>query len=448
MLRGRRARQRIREHSDASMAIEGDEDHAVDRRLSAVTVETARSIALPSPVRTSEDLRETAADYVRVHKSLEHTVLPHLPVVDPLAVACIFEGLGVSSPTTFATPHDLFESFLSLSAIGATTSQAWVTELASSEARVTALVIHIEHPVIPKVLIACRVASNRYMGYYCDPSVIEGWLLPDGVTGTDLSSRVRSLIEQLTVSGFGRADALQELQGLGDEAVDDLILALHDPDPDIRANVTQAMENLTPERVVPALVEALQDESALVRNGAATALGKLGDPQAIEPLTDALQRESDKHARDGAEYALKRLTNGKSTERPRPEAESNDAAEAVEFGFRMLREMDSVATRTDVESKYEAVRTSWAPADLYEGTEDEIQALATSILQSWAKRSDVGEFIIRQDRDPGRVDIFARRIDENGETVAMFPSTIWRTKDCYFAFGNTMFRRVPSPPIR
>jgi HEAT repeat protein len=93
--------------------------------------------------------------------------------------------------------------------------------------------------------------------------------------------------------------AANTLWGMGARAraaVADLVVALDDPDPALRAASAMALENMGPaaETAVPALTGALGDREPAVRQAAVKALGAIGPGArgALPVLTRALRRES------------------------------------------------------------------------------------------------------------------------------------------------------------
>lgn len=144
-----------------------------------VNAVSSRLIELPSMPASSDDLLRTAAEYTRVHQDLERLVLPQLALVSSDIAEMIFEQMGVSAPTIYESAHDLFRPLISLSTLGAMRLRAWIAVLATGGTRGDALVIEIQHSMMPKALIALRVGPTHYRGYYCDAEVIHAWVLSD-----------------------------------------------------------------------------------------------------------------------------------------------------------------------------------------------------------------------------------------------------------------------------
>jgi hypothetical protein len=88
-----------------------------------------------------------------------------------------------------------------------------------------------------------------------------------------------------------RAAAVEALGWIVDErAVEPLIAVLNDEDPTVRAGATWALGIIEDERAVEPLIAILNDEAQTVRVGAAQALVKIGDERAVKPLMAALKR--------------------------------------------------------------------------------------------------------------------------------------------------------------
>lgn len=91
-----------------------------------------------------------------------------------------------------------------------------------------------------------------------------------------------------------RVDAARELGKLGDKrAFDYLVIALGDPDHNVRDNAAFSLGELGMEEAVPYLVKLLQhEEDEWVRKGAVKALGMIGSREAVEYLVILLERDS------------------------------------------------------------------------------------------------------------------------------------------------------------
>jgi HEAT repeat protein len=90
-----------------------------------------------------------------------------------------------------------------------------------------------------------------------------------------------------------------------ESAVDGLIVALKDPDVDVRCQAAWALGRTRKTRAVDPLIEAMADAAA-VRRQAVRALGEIGDPRAVPALTAALKDE-DPRVRRYASKALARI---------------------------------------------------------------------------------------------------------------------------------------------
>lgn len=137
------------------------------------------------------------------------------------------------------------------------------------------------------------------------------------VTVADSPSTLSPWIER-----YAAAEALGTLGSSAADAVGDLVMALADPDLEVRLAATSALERVDAEwaqsdaarRAVPDLVSALTGRDAAVREGAAAALPHI-DPEwprceaatkALSHLVDALADE-DRHVRLYAAYDLGHL---------------------------------------------------------------------------------------------------------------------------------------------
>ena len=85
-----------------------------------------------------------------------------------------------------------------------------------------------------------------------------------------------------------------------------LVVALKDPDSNVRRSAARALGALGDLRTVEPLLRALESRGIRARSGAALALGELGDIRAVEPLLTALE-DSHSEVRDSALNALRAL---------------------------------------------------------------------------------------------------------------------------------------------
>jgi HEAT repeat protein len=109
--------------------------------------------------------------------------------------------------------------------------------------------------------------------------------LPPAVGGDD-QSFMQNLFRDFGVKETA-ADALARI---GEEAVPSLIVALSDPDPDVRAHAARAVAILGPkaQSAVPALIRLLHDPDDYVRRNAARALGQIG-PAAKDAIPSLIE---------------------------------------------------------------------------------------------------------------------------------------------------------------
>lgn len=102
-----------------------------------------------------------------------------------------------------------------------------------------------------------------------------------------------------------RETAADSLGRIGDAAVPELVIALEDPDRDVRAQAARALARMGPqaEDAIPALIEALDDDDKEVRQGAARALGQIGPlaEEAVPALVQALKDPRNKATEEAVE---------------------------------------------------------------------------------------------------------------------------------------------------
>jgi len=131
------------------------------------------------------------------------------------------------------------------------------------------------------------------------------------------SSAVNPLLTALKDSDPNvRKSAAEALVKIGSPAVNPLIAALKDSDKEVQKSVAEALGKIGQPAVNP-LLSVLMDSDSHVRRFATEALGKIGDSKAIDPLITALN-DSDRYVRESAAEAL-----GKTTWKP-----SNDEISA------------------------------------------------------------------------------------------------------------------------
>ena len=107
--------------------------------------------------------------------------------------------------------------------------------------------------------------------------------------------------------GDVRNKAVQALGRLGDpRALKPLMAQLSDKNAQVRAQVARALGNLGNQSAVQPLIGLLGDDRSRVRQAAARALGRLKDPRALTPLLAYLAKAGDQEIFDVA-YALGEL---------------------------------------------------------------------------------------------------------------------------------------------
>ena len=102
-----------------------------------------------------------------------------------------------------------------------------------------------------------------------------------------------------------RGCALQGLKDIGAPAVPLLIVALKNPDRQVRRKASCVIDNIGDElkeagdfQAVEPLIEALKDPTSVVRSHSVTALGKIGGQQALPAVLSALKTEAVRSALD------------------------------------------------------------------------------------------------------------------------------------------------------
>ncbi len=93
----------------------------------------------------------------------------------------------------------------------------------------------------------------------------------------------------------GESARLQAVRTLAQQktalAVEELVLALHDPVPEVRRESAQALGEIGDPRAVPALLEVLKDPASGIVVEVAEALGKIGHSDAVPELVPLLESE-------------------------------------------------------------------------------------------------------------------------------------------------------------
>jgi len=105
---------------------------------------------------------------------------------------------------------------------------------------------------------------------------------------------VEELVGRLKTAGnrAERRRAADLLAGMGEPAVDPLIVLLKDEDAIVRAYSAGALGGTKSERAVAPLIALLDDGDSYVRRTGVEALGKTGSPLAIPPLVSVLQNQT------------------------------------------------------------------------------------------------------------------------------------------------------------
>lgn len=113
---------------------------------------------------------------------------------------------------------------------------------------------------------------------------------------------------------YARKNTVEALGGIGDKrALDNLIVALKDEDPDVRAPAAFALGFMKDEKVVEPLINALGDKNVNVRRYAAMSLIAVGDERASGALNTAL-KDKDLYIRQYAAVALGKIKDAKAVE--------------------------------------------------------------------------------------------------------------------------------------
>ena len=126
-------------------------------------------------------------------------------------------------------------------------------------------------------------------------SAFYGGLVPRPATEAVASKeRIEELVSVLKdASDRGeKRRAAGLLAGMGEPAIDPLIVLLKDEDANVRAYSAGALGNMGSARVVSPLIALLSDGDSYVRRTAAGSLGRTGSRQAIQPLVEALQDQT------------------------------------------------------------------------------------------------------------------------------------------------------------
>ena len=134
--------------------------------------------------------------------------------------------------------------------------------------------------------------------------------------------------------------AASALGDLGDSrAVECLIVNFTNPSPKVRQVSADALGRIGDKRTVPALISAIQDSNSQVRGSIITALGKIGDPIAVPHIITALSDDNSSVRADAA-YALSLIDDNRSTE-PLIPVLNDDYWEARRFAIKALEKKAS-----------------------------------------------------------------------------------------------------------
>lgn len=120
---------------------------------------------------------------------------------------------------------------------------------------------------------------------------------------------VESLIHILRDDNWEvRRAAKQSLVNIAKPAVDSLIRALSDEDDNVRECAADTLGGINDDRAVEPLICVLSDGNGIVRRTATISLGKLKDARAVAPLIPLL-RDRERYVGEAACWALKEIGN-------------------------------------------------------------------------------------------------------------------------------------------
>lgn len=132
------------------------------------------------------------------------------------------------------------------------------------------------------------VAAVEALGQVNDARGIE-FLVAAALKETFDAGNLRSLAAQVDRRRMIR----KALVSIGGPAIDPLVAALKDDDPDVRMAAVNVLGQIRDPRVVDPLLMALKDEDRFMRMAALGALGQTNDPRAVDPLLAALKSDPD-----------------------------------------------------------------------------------------------------------------------------------------------------------
>ncbi|MFT5367306.1 MAG: MFS family permease [Candidatus Latescibacterota bacterium] len=119
---------------------------------------------------------------------------------------------------------------------------------------------------------------------------------------------------RLSWNDTNRARAVRKMgQSRSPMALDQLIQALSDANPEVRRQAAQGLGEAGAKQAIDSLLEELRDEESDIRTEAIEALGKIGDPGIIDHLIEALN-DPDTRVQISAIRALSEMGNEEATE--------------------------------------------------------------------------------------------------------------------------------------
>ena len=121
---------------------------------------------------------------------------------------------------------------------------------------------------------------------------------------------------------FVRLNSRNALLEIDKPAVEYLIKALNDKNPQVRWQAAWALGRIKTEKAVELLIEALGDSDWMVRDEAAVALVRINSKEAIEPLKEALKRKTG-YIRDEAAWVLGQMKSDKAVEKNKNQDKSS-----------------------------------------------------------------------------------------------------------------------------
>lgn len=171
-------------------------------------------------------------------------------------------------------------------------------------------------------------------------------------------------VNQLSKSKIKNNNKKQPINGLGnissDEALDILIEALSENDPDIRNRAAKALGEINDPIAVPHLINALNDENASVQWRVLEALAKIKEP-AVLPLIGALSDE-DPDIRSGAACALGEIGDNraimplvKNLKDENPKSRWKTVLSLIKFGEQSVNPLIEVLKEDNIMVKKKAI---------------------------------------------------------------------------------------------